>query len=299
MATPTTPPKKTIYTFGDHYYHTNEIISMAQYMRINCIINISGEENSQIPTDIRNNNILYSCFWQYFEGILQYHTDNKGRISYEEAMQDEKYMQGIQRITNGIEQGYRIMLLDHTENTSKSIRFKLLGKTLSQSYNVIHIITPTKLITQEQLLLQIAQQKEQSLRKKKIAAQVGIAGEEIAGLYLMQNKFRILDHNWNLHRGCEIDIVAYKDNKLHFVEVKTRTSDRYGTPESAITPQKMRNIRKAAIEYRYLFKLTHIDFQIDSIAIIYRSDTDYDIKYFPDIQQYAISKNYRAPYHNH
>lgn len=299
MATPTTSPKKTIYTFGDYYYHTNEIISMAQYMRINCIINISGEENSQIPTDIRNNNILYSCFWQYFEGILQYHTDNKGRISYEETMQDEKYIQGIQRITNGIEQGYRIMLLDHTENTSKSIRFKLLGKTLSQSYNVIHIITPIKFITQEQLLLQITQQKEQSLHKKKIAAQVGIAGEEIAGLYLMQNKFRILDHNWNLHRGCEIDIIAYKDNKLHFIEVKTRTSDRYGTPESAITPQKMRNIRKAAIEYRYQFKLTHIDFQIDSIAIIYRSDTDYDIKYFPDIQQYAISRNYRAPYHNH
>lgn len=299
METSATHNKKTIYTYGDNYYHTKDIISMAQYLRINCIINISGEENSQIATDIRNSNILYSCFWQYFEGIIPNITDKKGTLSYEQAMQNEQYNQGIQRITNGIEQGYRIMLLDHTEKTSKSIRYTLLGKTLSQSYNVIHIITPTSFITQEQLVLQLKQQKEQNLHNKKIAAQVGTAGEEIAGLYLMQNNFRLLHHNWNLHRGCEIDIVALKDNKLHFVEVKTRTSDRYGAPEAAITQQKMRNIRKAAIEYRYRFHLTHIDFQIDSIAIIYRSDTDYDIKYYPDVQQYAISKNYRAPYRNH
>lgn len=284
--------KKSIYTYGDHYYNAIQIISLAKNYNINCIINISGEENSHIANEIRNSNILYCCFWTYFEAIIPNIQDNKGNLSLDKAMSNEHFTQGIQRICNGIDKGYTIMLLDHTSNTPRSIRFTLLGKVLSQHYNVLHIIAHTHVLTQQQLQQNITTQKEEQYNKRKMAAKIGTAGEEIAGLYLMQQKFRILHHNWNLHKGCEIDIVAFKDNKIHFVEVKTRSSEKYGAPEAAINAQKMRNIRKAAIEYRHRYQLTDIDFQIDSIAIIYRSDTDYDIKYFPDIQQYAVSNNY-------
>ena len=115
----------------------------------------------------------------------------------------------------------------------------------------------------------------------------------------MNNNFRILQHNYNLHKGCEIDIIALKDNKIHFIEVKTRSSDKYGTPETAITDQKMHNIKKAALEYLNRQHLTHMEYQIDSIAIIYHNNTDYDLKYYPDIRQRPISRNYSKPYRNH
>ena len=53
--------------------------------------------------------------------------------------------------------------------------------------------------------------------------ELGQIGEELAATYLMNKGYRILHRNWNLHRGCELDIVAMKDGKLHFVEVKTRS----------------------------------------------------------------------------
>lgn len=102
-----------------------------------------------------------------------------------------------------------------------------------------------------------------------------------------------------MHKGCEIDIIALKDNKIHFIEVKTRSSDKYGTPETAITDQKMHNIKKAALEYLNRQHLTHMKYQIDSIAIIYHNNTDYDLKYYPDIRQRPISRNYSKPYRNH
>ena len=49
--------------------------------------------------------------------------------------------------------------------------------------------------------------------------EIGQNGEELAADYLMKRGFRILHHNWNLHKGCELDLVATKDNQIHFIEV--------------------------------------------------------------------------------
>ncbi len=49
----------------------------------------------------------------------------------------------------------------------------------------------------------------------------------------------------NVHtRYGELDIVAHDCIVLHVIEVKTRTSDQYGSPEQAITPQKLLKIRR-------------------------------------------------------
>ena len=116
------------------------------------------------------------------------------------------------------------------------------------------------------------------------------AGEEIAGLHLINKGYQILDRNWNLYKGCELDIVAIKDNKLHFIEVKTRSSDKYGEPQIAINKKKMKHILTAIREYRYKRYLHNIEFQIDSIAIIYRGEKDYDLKHFTDIRPKYYSK---------
>ena len=113
--------------------------------------------------------------------------------------------------------------------------------------------------------------------------EVGIAGEELAANYLMKQGYRLLHRNWRLKGGCEIDIVAFKDNALHFVEVKTRTTT-FVDPARAVNTEKLRHIGRASLQYKHFYHYT-FDTHIDVIAIVYRSDTEYDLHWIPDVHQ--------------
>ncbi|MFV0605373.1 MAG: YraN family protein [Niabella sp.] len=78
--------------------------------------------------------------------------------------------------------------------------------------------------------------------------QVGKGGENLAASFLMQNGYEVLHQNWR-YSYYEIDIIAKKSNKLHFVEVKTRSSAIHGHPEQAVTKKKFKFLQKAAHEY--------------------------------------------------
>lgn len=77
---------------------------------------------------------------------------------------------------------------------------------------------------------------------------LGSLGEDFASLYLTGNGFSIIERNWKCNFG-EADIIALEDDTLVFVEVKTRSQDFPGLPESAVTPQKRARYEKIAISY--------------------------------------------------
>ena len=78
--------------------------------------------------------------------------------------------------------------------------------------------------------------------------EIGSKAESIACQHLKANGWAIVDRNVRL--GCgEIDIVARRADVTAFVEVKSRSSDRFGTPAEAVTPSKKRRILDAAIRY--------------------------------------------------
>ena len=77
---------------------------------------------------------------------------------------------------------------------------------------------------------------------------VGKIGEQLAADMLSNNGYRVIARNYAAIDG-EIDIIAIKDGVMHFVEVKTRTSDEFGFPADAITETKREHIRKAARSY--------------------------------------------------
>ena len=80
---------------------------------------------------------------------------------------------------------------------------------------------------------------------------LGSIGEAIAEAYLKKHGYKILERNYRLKIG-EIDLIAEKDNGISFIEVKSRSSKKFGTAKEAVNFQKQFKIRKVA-EY-YLMK---------------------------------------------
>jgi putative endonuclease len=77
---------------------------------------------------------------------------------------------------------------------------------------------------------------------------LGRWGEEEAASYLRRLGMRVLERNMRTPVG-EIDIIARQGRTLVFVEVKTRRSKAFGTPQEAVGPAKQRQILRAAQWY--------------------------------------------------
>ncbi|MCE2835018.1 MAG: YraN family protein [bacterium] len=82
-------------------------------------------------------------------------------------------------------------------------------------------------------------------RSRKI---IGAKGEELAADWLKMQGFDILHRNWRTGR-FETDIIATREGRLHFIEVKTRRSDRYGLPERQVDRKKLDRMIDAGSEY--------------------------------------------------
>ncbi len=66
--------------------------------------------------------------------------------------------------------------------------------------------------------------------------------------YLKDLGYSILERNFRSGRA-EIDVIAMKDNKLIFVEVKTRTGEGFGFPEEAVDDKKQEMLEQCAEDY--------------------------------------------------
>lgn len=73
----------------------------------------------------------------------------------------------------------------------------------------------------------------------------GRSAEQFAAEYLAKKGYKVLDKNWRT-RFCEIDIVAKKNNIIHFVEVKFRRNNRHGSGLEAINFYKLRKMQFSA-----------------------------------------------------
>jgi putative endonuclease len=80
------------------------------------------------------------------------------------------------------------------------------------------------------------------------AAEVGRRGEELAVQFLWKKNYRILHRNFRGPHG-ELDIIAERDGRIYFVEVKTRTSHRLGKPEERVDSRKRQHLRATANHY--------------------------------------------------
>lgn len=97
---------------------------------------------------------------------------------------------------------------------------------------------------------------------------IGKLGEEIATAVLKAKGYYILRQNFSCPYG-EIDVIAVKEKTICFIEVKARTSLRYGTPGEAVDIKKQTHIRNAARYFLSYYKRPYdkIDFQVIEVTV--------------------------------
>jgi putative endonuclease len=98
---------------------------------------------------------------------------------------------------------------------------------------------------------------------------VGNSAEDLAATYLKKKGYKILERNFTI-RGGEIDLIATKDNKLIFIEVKARHNHNFGTPQEAITYFKQKALMKTALVYINKIRWGDKPYRFDLIAIDFK-----------------------------
>lgn len=96
---------------------------------------------------------------------------------------------------------------------------------------------------------------------------LGRSGEELAARFLKKNGYKIILRNYK-NRFGEIDIIARDKDALCFIEVKTRSSDRFGLPQEAISAFKKRQLTKVALGFLKEKVLLNVKARFDVVAVI-------------------------------
>lgn len=92
-------------------------------------------------------------------------------------------------------------------------------------------------------------------------------GEEQAAAFLEAKGYKILSRRFRVTARDEVDLVARQGETLVFVEVKTRKSEAFGRPVSAVDRRKQHCLSRAAV--RYLQRLGKpVNFRFDVVEVV-------------------------------
>lgn len=94
----------------------------------------------------------------------------------------------------------------------------------------------------------------------------GLLGEKLAQNFLKERGYQIVEANYRSPDG-EVDIIVSKDGVLVFIEVRTKSSRTFGTPEESITQRKKQKLIAVAQRYLQNHEPQPLSWRIDFIAV--------------------------------
>ncbi len=95
---------------------------------------------------------------------------------------------------------------------------------------------------------------------------LGALGEKRAAEFLKKRGYRILETNFRCREG-ELDIISRDKDCLVFVEVRTRSSADFGTPEESITRAKKEKLVAVALAYLQTHRNLPESWRFDVVAV--------------------------------
>ncbi len=111
----------------------------------------------------------------------------------------------------------------------------------------------------------------------------GARGETLAYWYLRHAGYTIVARNRRARSGAgEIDLIGWDGPVLSFVEVKTRTSDAAGPPETAVSKAKQRRIGRTANEYLHRLRKKPLGYRFDIASVAWNSEAGLQVRLIKD-----------------
>ena len=110
---------------------------------------------------------------------------------------------------------------------------------------------------------------------------LGERGETAACRFLEAQGYKILEKNYKCKLG-EIDVITRRQGRLAFVEIKTRTSTQFGTPQEAVNLQKQEKIFKVAQWYLKEKKILKSPIAFDVVAILWKEGQTPEMRLIAD-----------------
>ncbi len=110
--------------------------------------------------------------------------------------------------------------------------------------------------------------------------EIGIKGEQLAAEFLLNKGYIILERNWRAGKK-EVDIIAFKDNVLAIIEIKTRSSNDLLFPEEAVNRKKKDNLKAAAAVF-VSDKPQYINIRYDIISVLMDNDNVKEVIHFEE-----------------
>lgn len=96
--------------------------------------------------------------------------------------------------------------------------------------------------------------------------ELGKKGEQLAVDFLLKNGYEIIERNYRFDKA-EVDVIARKKDVLAIIEVKTRSTIDFGSPEEFVKPKQMQRLVKAVDEYVVVNDLD-VEVRFDIVAIV-------------------------------
>ncbi|MGD8239604.1 MAG: YraN family protein [Armatimonadota bacterium] len=101
--------------------------------------------------------------------------------------------------------------------------------------------------------------------------ETGDIAEKHARRVMKQHGYRILETNyWGA--GAEVDIVASKDDSIVFAEVKSGSTDEFGSPREWVGRAKQRKLTRAAVVFLKSRRLSNTSWRFDVVEVIFGPD---------------------------
>ena len=109
----------------------------------------------------------------------------------------------------------------------------------------------------------------------------GRLGEKSAQIFLERLGYRFVLANFRSKRG-EIDLIFTHEGCVIFVEVKTRSSEKWKRPADAVNWKKQRRLSRAALDYLRTLKNPRVAFRFDIVEVILSRDSVVEIRHIRD-----------------
>lgn len=289
--TSTTGGCNELYVMGCADLSPYQFLCIIQKYGINCVVDIRSysEQDSltgeHLQKVVSEHGGYYLSFVQEFGGLPKCTLHRDLQADSIQTLNSKSFLQGIARLQQGLQRGFRIVMIDGVTYASDSYRLLLVSQCLvGNSVKINNIIAQADPIRCIVLGDPIITESKSSTGTPAVPSrmEMGHWGEDIAADYLQAKGYKIVERNWH-YRHREIDIIAYapRTGVLCFVEVKARRNDRYGVPEFAVNRKKMWFLSVAASHY-VRSRNVYTDVQFDIIAITGTPKSGYRLIHIPN-----------------